>query len=61
MITVFSILGLGAIGTRIVDVTLNHSSRFPHGWGREFVEFFKIMVINLGIFILIIPMILFLF
>lgn len=52
MITVLSILGLGAIGSRIVDVACNHSGRFPHGWGREFVEFFKIVMINTGIFIL---------
>ena len=53
MITVFSILGLGAIGSRLVDVTCNHSGRFPHGWGREFVEFFKIVMINTGFFIVI--------
>lgn len=53
MITVFSILGLGAIGSRIVDVRVNHSGRFPHGWGREFVEFFKVLMINTVIFILI--------
>jgi len=52
MITVFSILGLGAIGSRIVDIRVNHSGRFPHGWGREFIEFFKIVMINTGIFIL---------
>ena len=53
MITVFSILGLGAIGSRIVDVTCNHSGRFPHGWGREFVEFFTTLAVNTGFFILI--------
>jgi hypothetical protein len=51
MITVFSILGLGAIGTRIVDVNCNHSGRFPHGWGKEFVEFFKVVTLNTAIFI----------
>ena len=51
MITVLSILGLGAIGTRIVDVTSNHSGRFPHGWGKEFVEFFKVVTLNTAIFI----------
>jgi len=52
MITVFSILGLGAIGSRIVEVRVNHSGKFPHGWGREFAEFFKIVMINTGIFIM---------
>jgi hypothetical protein len=51
MITVLSILGLGAIGTRIADVTSNHSGRFPHGWGKEFAEFFKVVTLNTAIFI----------
>ena len=53
MITVLSILGLGAIFNRVIYIAGNHGGHLPHGWGREFVEFFKIVMINTGFFIVI--------
>jgi hypothetical protein len=53
MITAFSILGLGAIVNRMIYVSAYHEWRFPHGWRREFVEFFKILAMNTVYFILI--------
>ena len=61
MITVLSILGLGAIGSRIGHVTCNYNGSLPHGWGREFVEFLKIVMINTVLFFLIMSVIIFLF
>ena len=53
MITVLSILGLGAICNRIIYIAGHHGGHLPHGWGKEFIEFFKIVMINTGFFIVI--------
>lgn len=51
MITIFSILGLGAIGNRIFDVARNHNGKFPHGWREELMELFTTFTINTGCFV----------
>jgi hypothetical protein len=53
MITAFSILGLGAIVTRLINLAGYHNWRLPHSWGREFIEYFKILATNTVCFILI--------
>jgi hypothetical protein len=53
MITTFSILGLGAVLSRVIHIAKNHNGRFPHSWGKEFTEFFTTLAINTGFFILI--------